>query len=53
VRDPVRVVQARGRVDVEFGAGVQPVPEPTHPQAAHREDPASAASAASTRLYLA
>jgi len=39
VRDVVCFSQAEFRVDVEFGVGVQVVPDPARPDTAHGFDP--------------
>ncbi len=36
VSDPVSLIEGGHRVDVEFGVGVQAVPDPSHLHAAHR-----------------
>ena len=38
VRDPVCLGQGGVRADVEFGLGVQPVPDPSHPDSADPGD---------------
>jgi len=38
VRDPVCLGQGDFRADIEFGLGVQPVPDPSHSDAADADD---------------